>query len=431
MTDLEACRLIDTELESYYQEALEHGLVIPVISMLNFRKSLECICIKLLKHSEIDFSKDTLLKKIQKLSNQKIINVCTTDNLHKLRKQTNEYTHHSESGKGITAEELEDYRKVFLAVVLDAFQLLRQQEVVLSETPFETRKEEDVLYKAVNSLQWEDHYRAGHVYLKNSFKALKHIKDLDKSADENDLDKHQMLMRCAMCSFESAFMLSANVTTASLKSRLKNGEDIAKLLYCEKLKICDLESLYQFSFCSIRLSTDKDIINRAICLLEQAVERGHIEAIAFLGHYYLDNGKSVKALPLLKKAASEGNELGIIGMYQYHSDIEESKRDLTLINYYIGLLRELDTSKSTAILGSAYFNGIGVDQDQEYGLQLVEEAIENGETGAYTLAREMKFMLVIKACENVVDKKVTPPVQGRNDPCACGSGKKYKKCCMH
>ncbi len=26
---------------------------------------------------------------------------------------------------------------------------------------------------------------------------------------------------------------------------------------------------------------------------------------------------------------------------------------------------------------------------------------------------------------------VNPPKTGRNDPCPCGSGKKYKKCCLH
>ena len=27
-------------------------------------------------------------------------------------------------------------------------------------------------------------------------------------------------------------------------------------------------------------------------------------------------------------------------------------------------------------------------------------------------------------------QKRKKPVVGRNDPCPCGSGKKYKKCCM-
>ncbi|MEW8182720.1 MAG: SEC-C metal-binding domain-containing protein [Candidatus Thiodiazotropha endolucinida] len=28
-------------------------------------------------------------------------------------------------------------------------------------------------------------------------------------------------------------------------------------------------------------------------------------------------------------------------------------------------------------------------------------------------------------------KKREQPLVGRNDPCPCGSGKKYKKCCLH
>lgn len=30
---------------------------------------------------------------------------------------------------------------------------------------------------------------------------------------------------------------------------------------------------------------------------------------------------------------------------------------------------------------------------------------------------------------NVVVPRVVEKVPGRNDPCSCGSGKKYKKCC--
>lgn len=45
-----------------------------------------------------------------------------------------------------------------------------------------------------------------------------------------------------------------------------------------------------------------------------------------------------------------------------------------------------------------------------------------------------KFALMMKIEVRVAQQKLNPPVYepirtGRNDPCPCGSGKKYKKCC--
>ena len=64
-----------------------------------------------------------------------------------------------------------------------------------------------------------------------------------------------------------------------------------------------------------------------------------------------------------------------------------------------------------------YFNMLKADADYLYTLKAWE--------GIFS---EDKFMQIIKDFKRskIVHKEKEP---GRNDPCPCGSGKKYKKCC--
>ena len=48
------------------------------------------------------------------------------------------------------------------------------------------------------------------------------------------------------------------------------------------------------------------------------------------------------------------------------------------------------------------------------------------------LGRQKKEVSFFVAPEQILKDVQTPKIQkkiGRNDPCPCGSGKKYKKCC--
>ncbi|MGB5441507.1 MAG: SEC-C metal-binding domain-containing protein, partial [Gammaproteobacteria bacterium] len=57
----------------------------------------------------------------------------------------------------------------------------------------------------------------------------------------------------------------------------------------------------------------------------------------------------------------------------------------------------------------------------------IQQAIEPNarEIHAYWLARRSEEAPPAKP-----QRRLEPRV-GRNDPCPCGSGKKYKKCCLH
>lgn len=49
--------------------------------------------------------------------------------------------------------------------------------------------------------------------------------------------------------------------------------------------------------------------------------------------------------------------------------------------------------------------------------------------GSYNLPNGTKEPIILKLCNPCFDKKPGQPKVGRNDPCPCGKGKKFKKCC--
>ncbi len=86
-------------------------------------------------------------------------------------------------------------------------------------------------------------------------------------------------------------------------------------------------------------------------------------------------------------------------------------------------------------------------QDSEWlGLKIYEESHEEDsgrvcftaryrqQSSIFNHSEDSQFILEEGRWYFVHGKEYTPPAEkspGRNDPCLCGSGKKYKKCCMN
>ncbi len=60
-------------------------------------------------------------------------------------------------------------------------------------------------------------------------------------------------------------------------------------------------------------------------------------------------------------------------------------------------------------------------------IEKIRQAYKNGDKAFGTLLDHLKEM---KIPPTEAQWKRIPPRVGRNDPCPCGSGKKFKKCCM-
>jgi SEC-C motif-containing protein len=75
---------------------------------------------------------------------------------------------------------------------------------------------------------------------------------------------------------------------------------------------------------------------------------------------------------------------------------------------------------STPDTATVDFSAYGTDEGRE--LVLHEKAEFIRENGAWTYTRALR--------EGPAPFKASAPKAGRNEPCPCGSGKKYKHCCL-
>ena len=88
-----------------------------------------------------------------------------------------------------------------------------------------------------------------------------------------------------------------------------------------------------------------------------------------------------------------------------------------------------DTELLAPILALAAVDGTEAPDDVETpGPGLLREALERTAADLYDRWRDLRTTLAAEQGA-ITFKRETPKV-GRNEPCPCGSGKKYKKCCL-
>lgn len=88
------------------------------------------------------------------------------------------------------------------------------------------------------------------------------------------------------------------------------------------------------------------------------------------------------------------------------------------------------------LLGRWLYEGKELEEDKERGLKLLEAAAESGHGVANNYINfcvEDRFAKLLQQqflnALPVLGTNADTPKQGRNEPCSCDSGKKYKKCC--
>ena len=69
-----------------------------------------------------------------------------------------------------------------------------------------------------------------------------------------------------------------------------------------------------------------------------------------------------------------------------------------------------------------------VEAERLYRRALVIDEANHGPDHADTLARKRALRVLAEANNSTREQKNSPRKVGRNQPCPCGSGKKYKRC---
>lgn len=66
---------------------------------------------------------------------------------------------------------------------------------------------------------------------------------------------------------------------------------------------------------------------------------------------------------------------------------------------------------------------------ESVGMEMREKLIAGAAAGMNRVYRYFKTLRLIETDSNPTTFRHTTPKIGRNDPCPCGSGKKFKHCC--
>jgi hypothetical protein len=147
-------------------------------------------------------------------------------------------------------------------------------------------------------------------------------------------------------------------------------------------------------------------------------------------------GILVAAFGEIIKNNPEYREQGVVFFTEYLAKITD--KDSSLAGFVICVLIDMNARESIEAIRAAFKRNC-VDISIAGDIEEVEIEMDFRQRRAkpkpnYHGLREMDDDEIF----GVVPKKVKPFVQpeptikvGRNDPCPCGSGKKYKKCCLH
>lgn len=93
-------------------------------------------------------------------------------------------------------------------------------------------------------------------------------------------------------------------------------------------------------------------------------------------------------------------------------------------------MKKLFDGKKTAKLGTEKNPAVVTVQTEERAKEL--EAIFNKNGWKYNIKLEPdkpEDVIALEILLNPIKTKIAEKKVGRNEPCPCGSGKKYKKCC--
>jgi hypothetical protein len=110
------------------------------------------------------------------------------------------------------------------------------------------------------------------------------------------------------------------------------------------------------------------------------------------------------------------------------------------VNETIGAVSLADFGDKQALpLLRKHIENFEPDWDSALGLMSLTEMVEAYEQLEGSVPKELKEHVLglvsewqdFRAAANAPAALRTVPKVGRNDPCPCGSGKKYKKCCQH
>ncbi|MBN3189149.1 DUF4145 domain-containing protein [Pectobacterium brasiliense] len=445
MTDVELCIDLVPAAGNAYRRALDVMTAYPDYAKTNFRIVVEHLTQKLGKHSGIDVENLDLFNSIQELSECQIIDHSLRTDLHKIRQLGNEVVHakltngHVDYGtedasKVRGAGNLESAlsaRKTLVGIFESVFLLINKGEQLPEITVVDVGdiiNSQQTLWKAISSVNFEAKMAAGLILEAQSLAPLP--KGVLVIANSQYAHK-QTTQKMAAELYWAACVISAG---ADLKSQLEIHEMGGEEAFL--FKHANTEALFRYSQLTFYQQKGEESQKRGVKALEAAAKRGYADALPEYGNWLREEGKFVESFEVFSHALKKGQisahaGFGLLYLEKTYSDYSQKLAEQSFIN---GINNGDEHCKY--LLGRFLYEGTELVQDKERGKALLKTAAEAGHESAahyFNLAVDDKFHKALQAhALNILlsmPKRPEGPKQGRNDPCACKSGKKYKRCC--
>jgi preprotein translocase subunit SecA len=135
---------------------------------------------------------------------------------------------------------------------------------------------------------------------------------------------------------------------------------------------------------------------------------------------YLREGIGLRALAQIDPLVAYKNE----GFNLFQEMMHSIQEDFVRYVYHLEIVREESTPEPAPTKKLAYSGGGDASLAQSFAgveAEAVRSGVADSSARAYEAAQQ--------ATRTVVAPRSVGEKVGRNDPCPCGSGKKYKKCC--
>lgn len=446
ITDVELCTNLVPEAGENYRRALDVMSVYPDYAKTQFRIVVEHLTTMLAKSFRIDISQMALYEAINELYSSQVIDRSLRSELHAIRKAGNAVVHSGQQHETSTAgyevpsrkenhgtgerQSAVDARKTLVGIFESVFLLLNRGEKLPAITTVEVGDFtcQQMLWKAVTTIDFEAKMAAGLILEAQSMTPINSTAIIISDREEAH---RKTTVRMAAELYWAACEISAGLDRyGPTKIHLMGGNEACLF------KFANTEALFRYAQLTIDTNDGDESHRLGVKALEVAATRGYPSACALYGDHLCQKGQFEDALVMYEIALSKGEITAHAGLALIYIEKESpiyspEKAEQCLQD---GIAK--DCHHSEYLLGRWLYEGKEFKEDKERGLKLLNAAADGGHWQAENYIKFCVDNRITKMIQQnfkilaaALSLRKNSPKQGRNEPCSCGSGMKYKKCC--
>ncbi|MGE6660918.1 SEC-C metal-binding domain-containing protein [Pseudomonas sp. NPDC077408] len=446
MTDVELCINLVPEAGEHYRRALDVMFAYPDYAKTQFRIVVEHLTSMLAKRFQVEIDQAALYDAINELSASQVIDHSLRSDLHAIRKAGNAVVHSGQQRGAPTAgsetsgsseargsgdlQGAIDARNTLVGIFESVFLLLNRGEKLPAISTVEVGDftSQQTLWKAVTTMDFEAKMAAGLILEAQSMSPINRkalIIGYSEEAHKNTT------VRMAAELYWAAAEISAGLDRFRFSEIHAKGGKEACLF-----KLANTEALYRYAQLTFDKNEGEESHRLGVKALAIAATRGDPSACALYGDYLRQKGQLEDALAMFEAAVSKGEITAYAGLAFLYLEMESPFYSPEKAEQCLKDAIARDCHHCEYLLGRWLYEGKELEEDKERGLKLLEAAAESGHGVAnnyINLCVEDRFAKMLQQqflnALPFLGTNTDAPKQGRNEPCSCGSGKKYKKCC--